>query len=68
MSSVCRLMQLASEWSEDEKSCYLDMPGLIRKRVRQARELREQLGLPGPGTDVYRQDTWARDRRPASVP
>ena len=47
-------MQLASEWREDGKACYLDMPGLIHKRVQQACELRKKLGLPGSGTDVYR--------------
>ena len=47
-------MQLTSEFEEDGRSCFLDMPALIRKRVGQARVLRERLGLPGAGTDVYR--------------
>lgn len=40
--------------SPEEQACFLDMPKLIRLRVKQATHLRRVLGLPGPQTNVYR--------------
>lgn len=48
-----RLMQMRSEYEADG-ACLLDMPALIRKRIRQACSLRKRLGLPNPDTNMYR--------------
>jgi hypothetical protein len=47
-------MQIKQEYEAEAKACYLNMPALINKRVQQAKQLRNSMGLPGPGTNVYR--------------
>eukprot|EP00195_Chlamydomonas_chlamydogama_P004361 CAMPEP_0202919516 /NCGR_PEP_ID=MMETSP1392-20130828/76046_1 /ASSEMBLY_ACC=CAM_ASM_000868 /TAXON_ID=225041 /ORGANISM="Chlamydomonas chlamydogama, Strain SAG 11-48b" /LENGTH=661 /DNA_ID=CAMNT_0049612909 /DNA_START=45 /DNA_END=2030 /DNA_ORIENTATION=+ len=49
-----RVMQTAAEMEAEVRSCFLDVPALLRKRVQQAAQLRRQLGLPSPQTNVYR--------------
>lgn len=38
----------------EARACFLNVPLLIKLRVRQAAELRAQLGLPSADTNVYR--------------
>ncbi|GLC36295.1 hypothetical protein PLESTF_001731500 [Pleodorina starrii] len=48
-----RLLQLQSEVEADPRVA-LDVPAILRLRVRQAVELRRALGLPSAETNVYR--------------
>lgn len=49
-----RLMQLRTEYDVDGRAVYMDVPGLMRRRVKAAHALRRRMCLPREGTDVYR--------------